>query len=164
MSEDTSMDILVEAYLNDPTYELEDGRKITVRKVTTRDYPMVLSLVRKIITYVQTSAGKPIAGQSPAQAQKMAEDALAGASVVDVIEENMPTVLQTIETLTDLTPEEVQDVTLGDLLGIGQKIWAINQRFFTQVMALMQGFGQSTPQPVLQPVANPAPKRRTRKR
>ena len=164
MSEDISMEALAEAYLNDPTYELEDGRKITVRKATTKDYPMVLSLIRKVVAYIEKSSGRGVAGQTPQQAQKMAEEAMLGTSVLDTIEQNMPAVIQVVEDLTDLTPEEVQELTLGDLIGVGQKIWATNQRFFIQTMALMQNFGPSTPQQDLKSIANPVPKKRTRKR
>ena len=164
MSEDISMEALAEAYMNDPTYELEDGRTITIRKATVADYPLVLKVVRAVIKYVESLAGDTVTDKTPGQAQKVAEEAMAGSSVIDMIEDNLPMVLQVIESLTDLEQKEVQQLTLGDLLGVAQKVWAINQRFFIQAIALMQNFGPSTQQPVLQSIANPAPKRRTRKR
>lgn len=160
---DKSMDAVAEAYAGAVQYECEDGSVVTVRKATVKDYPLVLKVVRSVVAYVDSMTSGAVSSGDVAKAEAAAAAAVSQTeSVINLIEDNLPLALDIIEKVTSLSGEEVNELTLGDLVGLSLKIWEVNQRFFIQTMGMLQGLGMSTPQPELQPIAKPA--KRVRKR
>lgn len=150
-TQDTSMDALAKAHDIRGEYVTEDGAKLHVRKVTVADYPLVLKVARAAIAYVQDIG------------EKDGSMTMMVASFFDVLEENMPLVIEVVGNVTNQTKEEVETLSLGDIFGLVSVIWETNKAFFMQTMAAIQSLNPSTPEPGLQPIANRAARRRAKK-
>ena len=156
-TQDTSMDALADAMREAQTYTTEAGFELELHKATVQDHPIVLKVV-KSISKQMLELQTPEEGDSPRSQAQQVDFAF------EIIESNFPLVLEVVERLTSLNNDQVQALTLSDLLSICTRLWMLNQRFFTQAMALLpMSLGQFTPQESTNGNENRAQRRRRQK-
>ena len=144
---DTSMEAVAEATAGFGTYVTEEGRKVRVYKVTVAHHAVVLKIVRSVVSVIDEISGGAVSKGDIAKAQEAAGESMSSVDRLFVMaEENMPLIIEIIESVTDLTKEEVEDLPLGDLFDLLVVAWKVNQSFFTKAVQAIQLLNVSSPE------------------